>query len=169
MRLSHTASAAIGSFLFFLAAPGTVAGWIPYAISQWHAGPPFAGLAIARPIGGALIAVAAVALVECFVRFALIGRGVPAPIAPTQTLVVSGLYRYCRNPMYIAVVTAIVGQALLFGSTALVGYGAVVWLVFHVFVLTYEEPTLAQQFTNYSDYRRHVPRWIPRLRPWSGS
>jgi protein-S-isoprenylcysteine O-methyltransferase Ste14 len=171
-RVKHpdTPSASIlGSFLFFLAAPGTVAGWIPYAISEWRVGPPLAGLAFGRALGAMLIGVACIALVECFARFALIGRGVPAPIAPTQTLVVSGLYRYCRNPMYIAVVSAILGQALVFGSAGLIGYAAVIWLTFHAFVLGYEEPTLAQQFTNYDDYRRHVPRWIPRLRPWSRS
>jgi len=171
-RVTHpdTPSASIlGSFLFFLAAPATVAGWIPYAISKWHVGPPLAGLAFGRVVGAVLIVVACIALVECFARFALIGRGVPAPIAPTQTLVVSGLYRYCRNPMYIAVVGAILGQGLVFGSAGLIGYAALISVTFHAFVLGYEEPTLAQQFGNYEDYRRHVPRWIPRLRPWSGS
>ena len=103
-----------------------------------------------------------------FARFAIVGRGVPAPVAPTATLVVSGLYRHCRNPMYVAVVGAILGQALLFGSASLLLYAAIVWLAFHLFVLGYEEPTLSRQFTNYGDYRRHVPRWIPRLRPWAG-
>jgi protein-S-isoprenylcysteine O-methyltransferase Ste14 len=156
----------LGSFLFFIAAPGMVAGWIPYAITGWRLAPPLAGVAAGRFAGAALVAVAVAALIECFARFALIGRGVPAPVAPTQTLVVSGLYRYCRNPMYIAVVTAILGQALIFGSVALLGYAAGMWLIFHLFVLAYEEPTLARQFANYPDYRRHVPRWIPRLRPW---
>jgi protein-S-isoprenylcysteine O-methyltransferase Ste14 len=96
----------LGSFLFFIAAPGTVAGWIPYAISEWHVGPALAGLQAGRLLGTVLVAVAIIALVECFIRFALIGRGVPAPVAPTHTLVVSGLYRYCRNPMYICVVGA---------------------------------------------------------------
>jgi protein-S-isoprenylcysteine O-methyltransferase Ste14 len=170
-RVSHPETPAapiLGSFLFFLAAPGTVAGWLPYAITGWRAGPALAGLEPGRAVGAVLIALAGIALVECFARFAVIGRGVPAPVAPTQTLVVSGLYRYCRNPMYIAVVTAIVGQALLFGSVALLGYAVGIWLLFHLFVLAYEEPTLARQFTNYSRYRRHVPRWIPRLRPWTG-
>ena len=71
--------------------------------------------------------------------------------------------------MYIAVVSAILGQALVLGSLALIWYAAAVWLTFHTFVLTYEEPTLALQFTNYGEYWRHVPRWIPRLRPWSGT
>ena len=157
----------LGSFLFFLAAPGTVAGWIPYAISEWRVGPAFAGLQVGRVFGIVLVTVAIVALVECFARFALVGRGVPAPVAPTQTLVVSGLYRHCRNPMYVCVVAAILGQALILGSGALLVYAGVVWLIFHLFVLAYEEPTLARQFSNYRDYKAHVPRWLPRLRPWS--
>jgi protein-S-isoprenylcysteine O-methyltransferase Ste14 len=116
--------------------------------------------------GVVLVTVAIIALVECFARFALIGRGVPAPVAPTQALVVSGLYRHCRNPMYVSVVAAIVGQALILGSSALLLYAGVVWVIFHLFVLVYEEPTLARQFHNYRDYKAHVPRWLPRLRPW---
>ena len=157
----------LGSFLFFLAAPGTVAGWIPYAITHWRVSPAFAGLQVGRVFGVVLVTVAIGALVECFARFALVGRGVPAPVAPTQTLVVSGLYRYCRNPMYVCVVAAILGQALILGSGALLVYGGMVWLIFHLFVLAYEEPTLARQFDNYRDYKAHVPRWLPRLRPWS--
>ena len=157
----------LGSFLFFIAAPGTVAGWIPYAISEWRVGPAFGGLQAGRVLGMALVTVALVALVECFARFALIGRGVPAPVAPTQTLIVSGLYRHCRNPMYLCVVAAILGQALVLGSRSLLAYAGAVWTVFHLFVLVYEEPTLARQFHNYGEYKTHVPRWRPRLRPWS--
>ena len=111
-----------------------------------------------------------VGLVECFGRFALKGRGTPAPIAPPENLVVSGLYRHVRNPMYVAVVCAIVGQALLFGSVVLLEYAGVVWLVFHVFVLGYEEPALRQQFGSlYAAYRENVRRWWPRLTPWQGA
>src|SRR5262245_27003151 len=106
-------------------------------------------------------------LVECFGRFALKGHGTPAPIAPPENLVVSGLYRHVRNPMYVAVVCSIVGQALLFGSVVLLEYAGVVWLLFHVFVLGYEEPTLRQQFgSSYAAYRANVRRWWPRLTPW---
>jgi protein-S-isoprenylcysteine O-methyltransferase Ste14 len=170
-RVGHPTTPAgpiLGSFLFFIAAPGTVAGWIPYAITGWRTESPFGALAPIRALGATLIVVAGFALVECFARFAIVGRGVPAPVAPTTTLVVSGLYRHCRNPMYVAVVTAILGQALVFGSVSLLLYAAVVWLAFHLFVLGYEEPTLTRQFTNYGDYKQHVPRWIPRLRPWAG-
>src|SRR5262245_19712574 len=170
-RVGHPTTPAgpiLGSFLFFIAAPGTVAGWIPYAITGWRTQSAVAAIAPIRVIGVTLIGMASAAPVECFARFAIVGRGVPAPVAPTTTLVVSGLYRHCRNPMYVAVVSAILGQALVFGSASLFLYAAIVWLAFHLFVLAYEEPTLGRQFTNYKDYRQHVPRWIPRLRPWAG-
>jgi protein-S-isoprenylcysteine O-methyltransferase Ste14 len=100
-------------------------------------------------------------------RFAVQGLGTPAPIAPTQNLVVTGLYRYVRNPIYVAVVAVILGQAILFGDWHLVIYGVLMWLAFHAFVLAYEEPVLAQTFgTQYEEFRANVPRWIPRLSPW---
>jgi len=106
-------------------------------------------------------------LVDSFARFALQGLGTPAPIAPTLNLVVTGLYRYVRNPIYIAVVAVILGQAILFGDWRLMTYGGLMWLGFHAFVLAYEEPVLAEQFGGqYEDFRANVPRWIPRLSPW---
>jgi protein-S-isoprenylcysteine O-methyltransferase Ste14 len=93
--------------------------------------------------------------------------GTPAPIAPTQNLVVTGLYRYVRNPIYVALVAVILGQAVLFGDQRLLGYGVLVWLAFHAFVVGYEEPALVRRFgTEYEDFRANVPRWIPRLTPW---
>jgi protein-S-isoprenylcysteine O-methyltransferase Ste14 len=122
-----------------------------------------------RWFGAALIALGAAALVESFVRFALRGQGTPAPPFPTERLVASGLYRHVRNPMYVAVVAVILGQALLVGSIALLEYGAVVWLMFHLFVALYEEPTLRRSFgADYETFRAAVPRWIPRLKPWRG-
>ena len=104
---------------------------------------------------------------DSFARFALQGSGTPAPIAPTRNLVVTGLYRYVRNPIYIAVVAVTFGQAILFGDWRLLWYGALLWLFFHVFVVMYEEPTLEQTFgTEYEDFRANVPRWIPRFTPW---
>ena len=106
-------------------------------------------------------------LVDSFARFALEGLGTPAPIAPPQKLVVTGLYRYVRNPIFIAVVALIVGQALLFGDWNLLWYGALLWLFFHVHVVMFEEPTLKQTFgMEYESFRTNVPRWIPRLTPW---
>jgi protein-S-isoprenylcysteine O-methyltransferase Ste14 len=96
--------------------------------------------------------------------------GTPAPVAPTKNLVVTGLYRYVRNPIYVAVVAIIVGQALLFGAWGLVLLGTVLWLAFHLFVVAYEEPTLQETFgAEYEAYRANVPRWVPRLTPWPGT
>jgi protein-S-isoprenylcysteine O-methyltransferase Ste14 len=161
-------SPAAGSIVFFFVAPGTVVGWIPYAISGWRIDPPLLGLASGRVLGGLLLALGVAGLVDSFARFVKQGRGTPAPIAPTEYLVISGLYRYARNPMYISVVSAVVGQALLLGNVDLLRYAAIVWLLVHAFVIAYEEPTLRERYGDaYDSYRAHVPRWLPRLRPWA--
>jgi protein-S-isoprenylcysteine O-methyltransferase Ste14 len=104
--------------------------------------------------------------VESFVRFALRGLGTPAPVFPTQQLVISGYYRYVRNPMYVANVAIILGQAVWFASVPLLVYGALVWLSFHAFVMLYEEPTLRATYgAEYDAFCRRVPRWIPRATP----
>jgi protein-S-isoprenylcysteine O-methyltransferase Ste14 len=158
----------LGSFLFFWIAPATVAGVVPWRLTDWDVAPPLLGLAVSRWIGGVLVAAGAIVVVECFARFALEGLGTPAPLAPTEHLVVSGLYRFVRNPMYVGVVAAILGQALLLGRPVLLGYAALIWLAFSAFVAFYEEPTLRRQFgAEYDDYRAHVGRWWPRLTPWS--
>ena len=113
-----------------------------------------------------LVLPAALLLLDAFARFAWEGRGTPAPIAPTESLVASGPYRFVRNPMYVAVVSLILGQGLLFGSAATLAYGAIVWLTVHLFVVFYEEPTLSAAHPTYGAYRAAVPRWLPRLTPW---
>ncbi len=159
--------AILGSALFFAVAPSTVAGLVPWWITRWEFRPPFFDLDATRAVGILLIVAGLPGLVDSFARFALQGLGTPAPIAPTQNLVVTGLYRYVRNPIYIAVVAVILGQAILFGDWRLMIYGGLMWLAFHAFVLAYEEPVLAQQFgVQYEDFRANVPRWIPRLSPW---
>jgi protein-S-isoprenylcysteine O-methyltransferase Ste14 len=108
-----------------------------------------------------------IGVLDSFVRFALQGLGTPAPVFPTRHLVVTGLYRYVRNPMYVAVAIAIFGQGLILGSVALLEYGGLVWLMFHLFVLVYEEPALRASFgSEYKSFCAEVPRWIPRLTPW---
>src|ERR1044072_2280388 len=159
--------AVLGSALFFAVAPTSVAGLVPWWITRWEFRPPFFDLDATRAVGILLIVAGLPGLVDSFARFALQGLGTPAPIAPTQNLVVTGLYRYVRNPIYIAVVAVILGQAILFGDWRLMTYGGLVWLAFHAFVLAYEEPVLAETFgTQYEDFRANVPRWIPRLSPW---
>ena len=159
-------SATVGSILFLVVAPGTVAGLLPFWLTGWRmaAGPLVLKLLGVFMIGGGLAL-----LLECFGRFVAQGRGTPAPIAPPDRLVVSGAYRRVRNPMYVAVVATILGQAALLGDLGLVGYAALVWTAFHIFVLAYEEPTLRRSFpADYAAFFAAVPRWIPRLVPWRG-
>lgn len=161
------ARALAGSAVFLALAPGIVAGVVPWWMSRWRVEPPFLGMPVTRLAGVVLVALGAIGLVDSFARFALQGIGTPAPIAPTRHLVITGLYRYVRNPMYVAVVSVIIGQGLLFANAALLEYGGIVWLVFHLFVLLYEEPKLRASFgAEYLRYLRAVPRWIPRWRPW---
>ena len=159
--------AILGSALFFAVAPSTVAGLVPWWITRWEFRPPFFDLDATRAVGILLIVAGLPGLVDSFARFALQGLGTPAPIAPTQNLVVTGLYRYVRNPIYVALVAVILGQVALFGDQRLLAYGVLVWLAFHAFVVGYEEPVLVRRFgTEYEDFRANVPRWIPRLTPW---
>ena len=161
------AMAVIGSALFFVIAPLVLAGFVPWWVTQWEFRPAFFGVDLTRILGGILIIVGTPGVVDSFARFALEGLGTPAPIAPPQNLVVTGLYRYVRNPIYIALVAVIFGQALLFGDWRLLWYGGLLWLFFHVWVVMIEEPPLRQTFgMEYEIFRSNVPRWIPRLTPW---
>lgn len=130
---------------------------------------PLLDVAALRVVGAALVIVGLASLVESFVRFALVGLGTPAPIAPPTRLVVSGQYRHVRNPMYLAILAVLVGQSFLLGSAELLVYAVLVGLVFHAWVLLHEEPKLTARFgPSYEAYRRNVRRWWPRGRPWSG-
>ena len=156
----------VGSAIFLFIAPGTLAVYIPWSITRWRIAPPLLEIPAFRILGAVMIAAGLPVLLDSFARFAIQGLGTPAPVAPPQRLVVTGLYRYVRNPMYVAVSLLIFGQALLFGSANLLEYGFIVWLGFFAFVLLYEEPTLRQKFGDeYRQYCARVPRWIPRLRP----
>ncbi|HYJ67238.1 MAG TPA: isoprenylcysteine carboxylmethyltransferase family protein [Nocardioidaceae bacterium] len=155
--------AAIGSFFWLLAAPGIVAVLVPWWLTGWDAREMGDGWLPVRVLGAVGFAAGAVVVIEAFGRFAIKGLGTPAPAAPTQHLVVTGLYRYLRNPMYVAVVAMIVGQAMLLGRIVLLGYAAFVALVFLAFVKGYEEPTLRRQFgADYDAYSASVPAWWPR-------
>jgi len=160
-------AAILGSFVFLLLAPGIVMGWVPWRISHWQMQPPLLGFSGFRIIGTLLILIGASMLLDSFVRFAIQGLGTPAPVLPTKHLVVTGLYRYVRNPMYAGGTTLVLGQGLLLGDIRLLSYALLVWSVSHLFVLGYEEPTLRKAFgEEYSEFCRNVPRWIPRLTPW---
>src|SRR3954466_6767293 len=115
-------SAIIGSAVFLIIAPGFVVGLVPWWISCWQLKPALFGLSFVRLAGGVLIALGTIGLLDSFARFAVQGFGTPARIFPTRQLVVTGLYRYVRNPMYVAVVSMILGQALVFGNVAVLEY-----------------------------------------------
>ena len=157
----------LGSILFLLVAPGTVAGLVPWWISRWHLRPALLGISVFRLLGALLVLAGLPMLLASFARFAIQGLGTPAPLFPTKHLVVTGPYRYVRNPMYVGVAAIIIGQALLFGDPRLLAYGALVWLASHLFVRGYEEPKLSNSFGDeYREFCRNVPRWVPRVRPW---
>jgi protein-S-isoprenylcysteine O-methyltransferase Ste14 len=158
-------AAAVGSAVFFVVAPGTVAGLFPYWLSDgWHSR---AALWYLRIPGAVLILAGLVVIVHAFARFVTEGIGTPAPIAPPKHLVVGGFYRYVRNPMYVALVALILGQGLWLAQPSVLIYGVIVWVITALFVKIYEEPTLANTYgEEYEDYRRHVRAWIPRRSPW---
>jgi len=117
-------------------------------------------------LGSVAIAAGLLLLGACIWEFARSGRGTLSPLDPPTALVVRGLYRYVRNPMYLGVTTIILGEALLTGSVALLVYWVVWFVAVNLFVLGYEEPTLRRQFgASYEEYTRRVGRWIPRLSP----
>jgi protein-S-isoprenylcysteine O-methyltransferase Ste14 len=152
--------------LFLVVAPGVVAGLVPWWLTGWEQEAVWPPL---RLLGALLIVAGVIVLLDAFVRFAVEGIGTPAPVAPTQRLVVGGLYCHVRNPMYLAVGTTIVGQALLLGRPVLLLYAAAFAATVFAFVRRYEEPTLSHQFgAEYEEYNRAVPGWWPRLRPWRG-
>ena len=147
--------------------PGFVLIYIPFWVTHFRipAGEPIWQMIFA----GALIALGVMPGIESARRFIYVGRGTLMPTVPTEHLVVSGFYRYVRNPMYAAVLFALIGELILFEKRALLLYMAVVWLVVHLFVCFYEEPTLTRRYgEEYLRFKRHVPRWLPRLTPWRG-
>ena len=153
--------AAFGSLVFLVIAPGVVAGLVPWLLTGWDAAD---DVPVALVVAGAvLVASGAAVLLHAFARFVVEGLGTPAPVAPTEHLVIGGLYRYVRNPMYLAVAALIVGQALILGRPALLLYALVFGVAVATFVRCYEEPTLARRYgAEYEEYRRAVPRWLPR-------
>jgi protein-S-isoprenylcysteine O-methyltransferase Ste14 len=161
--------AAAGSAVFFVLAPCTVAGAIPWTLTGWRSGWSAPGwvVVIGVAIGGSVLAAGTVVLVSTFARFVIEGAGTPAPVAPTAQLVVGGLYRYVRNPMYLAVLATILGQALILGRPVLVLYAGAVAVAVMTFVRLYEEPSLLREFgDSYVAYQAAVPGWWPRLSPW---
>jgi protein-S-isoprenylcysteine O-methyltransferase Ste14 len=151
--------------VFTVFVPGTVGGYLPYAIGSRAAvggggGPLDAGrLLVAAP----LFLVGAAIYFWCLWHFAVTGRGTPAPIDPPTRLVVRGLYRRVRNPMYVGVLLVVAGWALYYRSIRVIEYAVALAVLFHVFVVFVEEPLLRRRFgAAYDDYTRTVGRWVPR-------
>jgi protein-S-isoprenylcysteine O-methyltransferase Ste14 len=161
-------TAAVGSTVFFVVGPGILVGLVPWLLTDgWQVRKPLPYWAPMRVIGVMLLAAGLIALIQAFARFVVEGFGTPVPIAAPDRLVVGGLYRYVRNPMYVAALAIIVGQALALGQLGLLIYAVALWLITATFVRFYEEPTLTRRFgADYEAYRRAVPAWWPRLRPW---
>jgi protein-S-isoprenylcysteine O-methyltransferase Ste14 len=157
--------AALASAAFFVVAPGTVVGLVPWLMTRWE-------IADSTPVwqitlGALLIAGGLIPPIHAFTQFVNAG-GTPMPIAPTQRLVVTGFNRYVRNPMYLGLTIVNLGQALLFSSWAVAVWGATFWILTASFVHFYEEPTLVREYDGeYEAYRRNVHAWLPRFRPWS--
>jgi protein-S-isoprenylcysteine O-methyltransferase Ste14 len=152
---------ALKSLLFFIFAPGAVAGYIPLFLlrsgSQVETGL-FAYLAFPLWLFGLMV------LLWSFWDFLMKGRGTPAPIDPPKELVATGFYRYVRNPMYVGILSILLAHFLWFGYWGLLIYSAAIFTAFHLFVTGYEEPNLRKKFgSSYEDYCKSVPRWIPRI------
>jgi protein-S-isoprenylcysteine O-methyltransferase Ste14 len=161
-------SAALGSFGWLVLAPGTVCGLVPWLITGWRQ--PADSTPGVDALGWFLVLAGAAGLGHAFVAFAWHGRGTPAPAAPTERLVVTGAYRYVRNPMYVAVEALVLGQVLVFASWGLFIYLALISIAQGAFVRIYEEPTLREVYGQaYDEFCENVPRWLPRVTPWQGT
>jgi protein-S-isoprenylcysteine O-methyltransferase Ste14 len=150
------------TLLFTLLVPGSVAGFVPWWILSRT------GLATLPPIGlrwlaGMALVSAGIAIYGwCAWDFTFAGRGTPAPIDPPKELVVRGLYRWSRNPMYVGVLSVLAGETVLFRALPLLVYALVVLTMFQLFIVLYEEPHLQRTFgTSYAEYCSRVPRWFP--------
>jgi protein-S-isoprenylcysteine O-methyltransferase Ste14 len=162
---THRRSVIVSILFIVLGGPGILLVYLPLWLTHFRipAGEPF----WQEFIAGALIVAGLMPLLESVLRFINLGRGTLAPTTPTEDLVVSGLYRYVRNPMYVGVMTTLLGEALLFRNLGLVIEAAIAALGIQLFVCFYEEPTLAKQHPrDYPRYKQNVPRWLPRLTPW---
>jgi protein-S-isoprenylcysteine O-methyltransferase Ste14 len=153
---------ALGSLLFLIIAPGTVAGYIPLVLLR---NGPQIETGILAYLAVPFWAIGSIILLWCFWDFTFKGRGTPAPIAPPTELVATGFYRYVRNPMYVGILAILIGHFLWFQYWNLLIYAVVVFIGFNTFVAFYEEPTLKRKFgASYENYLKRVPRWIPRFK-----
>ena len=157
------------TFIFTLIAPGMVWILFPYLILHGTGKCATVHFGVLQALGGLLALAGLIIYAWTASDFVRVGRGTPAPIFPTGRLVVRGLYRHVRNPMYLGVLSGLLGEVCFYQSFWLLLYAAVVCAAFTVFIKYYEEPTLQKSFGQaYTDYRARVRRWIPRWRPYRG-
>ena len=153
------------SIFFTFLQPGTVTVLIPYWLISSRGAGVLPNHPALRYLGFPLIVIGAAGLLWCIWDFFSAGRGTIAPIDPPKHLVVRGLYRYVRNPMYVAVVTVLSGEAIFFMSPPVLMEAAVFFVLANLFVVGYEEPVLRRRFgESYESYSQTVGRWIPRFR-----
>jgi protein-S-isoprenylcysteine O-methyltransferase Ste14 len=158
-------SIVVSDLFAVLGGPGFLLVYIPWWITRFRV--PGSEPAWQWGIAVTVILTGLVPLISSMYRFIFVGRGTLVPGVPTERLVASGLYRYVRNPMYLGVLLSLAGEALLFRSRDIILEALIAWLASHLFILVYEEPTLARRHPDeYPRYRRNVPRWLPRLTPW---
>jgi len=165
---SHRRNKIVSVLFILFGGPGIGLVYLPLCITRFRLpnGEPWWQMALAA----ALILVGIAPGLESARRFIFVGHGTLVPTVPTEHLVVSGFYRYVRNPMYVGVLAAIAGETVLFWSLPMLLYLVLLALGFHLFVCLYEEPTLARRYgEEYAGFTRNVPRWLPRIKPWQGS
>ena len=153
---------ALKSLFFLIFVPGTVMGYVPYLIAAHDV--ELFQTGVLRYFAFPLWLVSSAAVVWCFWNFTVNGRGTPAPIDPPKELVAVGLYRFVRNPMYVAGIVAMIGWVFWSPSLSMILTPILFFTAAHIFVTFYEEPTLKKKFgAAYEDYLKRVPRWIPRF------
>jgi len=160
-------AATVVSVAWAVALGATFGALLPYLLGDWHLRRPLPYWTIAQAAGGLLICAGLIPVVQSFAEF-IRANGTPVPVASPPRLVVSGCYRYVRNPIYVGFIAILLGEALLFGSLGMLQYTALAWCIGAAGARFYEEPVLARKFgAEYQDYRRAVLAWIPRLHPWT--
>jgi protein-S-isoprenylcysteine O-methyltransferase Ste14 len=151
------------SLIFTVLVPGTVTVAVPYVLQHSDLAFRLGVPGTLRPVGVLPVALGVAVYLWCTWNFGVAGKGTPAPYDPPRVLVTRGLYQWARNPIYVGIVLILLGEGLIFDAGVLFLYGALLFLLFHVRVVLYEEPHLKAKFgASYGDYCKAVPRWLPR-------